>query len=392
MNNWELLGISPTDDLETVKKAYAKKSRQYHPETHPEEFQQLYRAYKTIAAGINSNPINTTVKTDKTDKTDKTNSNSQPLPYKRSASEILTEIETEAVAQEQATLAELEAKRKADEAAQKAKQKIIDDNTFIEWIDTESLQQHAADYKRFKLDELEDMLENQYYPNDWKRYFTRDEFLDNQYNPDYIKALANAIDKRIKSPVSDSYQKVGRCPQYAYIYIVIAYGCMFPAVGTLQIKEHVYNLGLLEPLQKAFRLYDSMFLSYFLIEKNEDLLGDRFAFYVYRNVLEELNKYKPDKNTLCQWIAWGLANEHYACLLDICHYSPSHGKQITPGITRFNDKIKRSPLIFELMSYILEKPGTPPAFKTILREVCEAYMKNAYCCDEIRILHLMTLE
>ena len=46
MNNWDILGIEPTDDLNIIKKAYAEKSRLFHPETHPEEFQKLHKAYK----------------------------------------------------------------------------------------------------------------------------------------------------------------------------------------------------------------------------------------------------------------------------------------------------------------------------------------------------------
>ena len=44
MNYWEILGIEETDDLHRVKKAYAQKSKLYHPETHPDEFAQLHKA------------------------------------------------------------------------------------------------------------------------------------------------------------------------------------------------------------------------------------------------------------------------------------------------------------------------------------------------------------
>ncbi len=43
---WEILGIEPTTDLKTIKKAYAKLVKQYNPEEHPEEFQRIYAAYK----------------------------------------------------------------------------------------------------------------------------------------------------------------------------------------------------------------------------------------------------------------------------------------------------------------------------------------------------------
>lgn len=50
MSYWELLGIPPTDDINLIKKAYAEKSKLYHPETHPEQFQELHHAYKFLVA------------------------------------------------------------------------------------------------------------------------------------------------------------------------------------------------------------------------------------------------------------------------------------------------------------------------------------------------------
>lgn len=393
MNNWEILGMAPTNDVTLIKRVYSEKSKIYHPETHPEEFQQLHRAYRSI--------INSLLRGNKVyesaDKQDVHNNVPKPdiptvnvIPPKKTAAEILADIEVEAAKEQEITHAELLTKKQTEAATLKAKQQLIDDEAFLSFIDNTTKAKLEAERKLYRLDELEDMLATRYYPNDWKKFFTRDEFLDNQYNPVYIRAIANEFDKRIKQPVNDSVDTVGRCPQYAFIYLVIAYGCMFSNVGTLPISENVYKLELMEPLQKTFRLYDSMFLSYVLVEKEENLLGERFAFYVYRNILAILEKSKPDSDELCQWIAWGMAKENHNLILDICHYSPSHGKRVTPDKTRFHDIIKRSPLIFELLSYLLDKPSTPPVFKQVLREVCEAYMKNLYCCDEIRILYLMT--
>lgn len=46
MRIWETLGIEPTTDKRKIKKAYAAKSREIHPEEKPEEFQVLYEAYQ----------------------------------------------------------------------------------------------------------------------------------------------------------------------------------------------------------------------------------------------------------------------------------------------------------------------------------------------------------
>lgn len=46
MNAWEILGIEPTSDKKTIKRAYAKLLKQYHPEENPEKFKQTQAAYQ----------------------------------------------------------------------------------------------------------------------------------------------------------------------------------------------------------------------------------------------------------------------------------------------------------------------------------------------------------
>lgn len=46
MTVWEQLGIGVTKDIAAIRSAYAAKAKELHPEEHPEEFQQLQKAYK----------------------------------------------------------------------------------------------------------------------------------------------------------------------------------------------------------------------------------------------------------------------------------------------------------------------------------------------------------
>lgn len=46
MNCFTVLGIEPTTEKKTIKRAYAAKSREFHPEEHPEEFQRIHDAYE----------------------------------------------------------------------------------------------------------------------------------------------------------------------------------------------------------------------------------------------------------------------------------------------------------------------------------------------------------
>lgn len=45
-NCWDILGIEPVHDKRTIKRAYAAKTREIHPEEKPEEFKELHEAYQ----------------------------------------------------------------------------------------------------------------------------------------------------------------------------------------------------------------------------------------------------------------------------------------------------------------------------------------------------------
>lgn len=46
MSIWKTLGIEPTTDKRAIRKAYASKTREIHPEEKPEEFRRLHEAYQ----------------------------------------------------------------------------------------------------------------------------------------------------------------------------------------------------------------------------------------------------------------------------------------------------------------------------------------------------------
>lgn len=46
MNIWKILGIEPTIDKKAIRRAYAERTREVHPEEKPEEFKQLHEAYQ----------------------------------------------------------------------------------------------------------------------------------------------------------------------------------------------------------------------------------------------------------------------------------------------------------------------------------------------------------
>lgn len=46
MSTWKELGIEPTRDIKEIKRAYASRAKQCHPEEYPDEYQRLQTAYK----------------------------------------------------------------------------------------------------------------------------------------------------------------------------------------------------------------------------------------------------------------------------------------------------------------------------------------------------------
>lgn len=48
---YRILQLEPGSTVEEIKSAYAKLSKEFHPEEHPEEFQKIHEAYTTLARG-----------------------------------------------------------------------------------------------------------------------------------------------------------------------------------------------------------------------------------------------------------------------------------------------------------------------------------------------------
>lgn len=54
MNIWEILGIEPTDEIRLIRRAFAEKSRECHPEEEPEKFRVLQEAYRAAMRAARS--------------------------------------------------------------------------------------------------------------------------------------------------------------------------------------------------------------------------------------------------------------------------------------------------------------------------------------------------
>lgn len=356
MNDWQILGIEPTNDIETIKSAYAKKSRLYHPETNPEEFQQLHMAYKSIMSRVSERQNRKTMP----------EVNLEDIPELMNPEDSFSDDDSD--------------------------NSFFVDLEFLEQIDKATINHKNAVYEKYGLDTLNDLLLRQAGYSEWKKFVTSKSFLDNQYNEEYIKNAASCIGSFINNAPIDKKRKRLMYPPHSFIYITIAYGCFFPAVLTpMEATEHVYKSYMLEPYNTAFSNYLAKRITYTSIEKDPVLSGERFAFYVYRNILEIFNAPYMNVDLLSQWLAWGLAEEHSARIPDIFHHAATHGVKIPAAHTQHTEKIFRSPVIFELLSYLLTHKITPPVYKKVLKNMCETFMMNPGCCDEIKSLHQMCM-
>ena len=56
---FNLLGIEPTDDVRAIKRAYAKKAAEVHPEEHPDQWEKIHSAYTELVKNAGNNRGNT---------------------------------------------------------------------------------------------------------------------------------------------------------------------------------------------------------------------------------------------------------------------------------------------------------------------------------------------
>lgn len=391
MNYWEVLGIPETDDIHIIKKAYAQKSKLYHPETHPEEFKQLHTAYKALLSGIKNKEFATPV------------SARNGVPSQGKVPEIFPSLN-----KKETTTAEVgkaqpvapshtpEQKTYLREETSDKQEKYKTDIAFLAQIEKLGSKNEVNIYDDPMILRLQSMVKDKKYiynPPAWRQYFLCHDFLIRQYHPDFINAMAAIVEKKIRSTAVTKNIADRILPPYFLFYVIITYGCMFERIGLIDTIEHVYKKELLTSLKNAFQIYSPFIAAnYLTMEDWDHLLGERFAFYAYRSILELLEFEHPNKATLKQWLCDGFDKINTSHVLEIMHFQSNTGMPIGDTYRKKN-RIINSPVFYELMAFLLSSNHINSAvFEDVLEEVCEMYAEEEEHREEREILLLMIEE
>ena len=335
MNDWTILGIEKTNDLRKVKQAYAEKTKLYHPETHPEEFQKLHNAYKRIVAEIRGGA-------------DYQQQIQVPLPLEMNfQKEVHKPVRDTKQDEDFLTLVE--------EAADNFEARHTDKRDPVQVAKVEYILQHDARNSKL-LRQFQWMLYNEFFAKDWRNFFINKEFLERQYEPEFINGMTEILKSRlleIQRAKKGVYGNIGML-----VYFIVVYGAIFEGIDHLQFDKHIYRKESLRGLVDMFPSNADKRDSYRLIEENAELMGERYAFFLYRSILEELDQDIPAKEKIMEVIIEGFQKENI------------------------------SKVYFDLLLYLIaSNRKNIPVFKDALAQVCKMEWGGSIQ-DEIEILKL----
>lgn len=366
MNIWEILGIEPTDDMRMIKRAYAKKCKIYHPETHPEEFQLLHQSYKKAL---------TMIRSDKEDEEYPEKVESEGYAIPKTSVDLIPMVKK---IERLPIQIPVENKEPSEVEVRKKENK--------EYL--EQLERLGEAHKRKEIPKdihayFGWMLENEFGQKPWKKYVFGKEFLDKQYDTEFIERFSDIYGEKL---LKIKEEGKGATPLWVDIYLLIAYGCVFSRVNTIDIEERIYKRQLIRPLTNAWRISTSVLRCCKYLEENAELVGERFAFYIYRNILEILDEDIPDKERIKTWLQEGFKPYSTDYILEILHINDKAGYKLGEGEYRYQNMIMQSPAMYELVAYLLESERKNiEVFKGAFKEVCQTLEMN----EELEILLLM---
>ena len=383
MSYWELMGIPPTDDINLIKKAYAEKSKLYHPETHPEQFQELHHAYKFLVAQCKrKKAYEEKVQAEETTK--------QP------------ELETLNIPPEQIAWGFSEPAQTPNVESQTpaTEQKTIQpDADFLSLVEQQAVNPMENDPLILQLKKMLDKRAMVLYPTAWKKYFFNRDFLKRQYDPAFLKVFTAVLWQKLEESVKDPTHPYRKLPVWLYNYLNIVYGTLSQDSWTCYIKhpiiEPIYKKEVISELRSIFERSSHDYFSCYDIEQQDYLVSERYAFYIYRNLLEILDFESPDRDKLRSWLmdAFALTNISHLFELLHCEPEPDRGGKRINDTYRYQLRIINSPYTFELLGYLLESNHPNSVIlEDVMEEVMAEYEKQNHYRNEREILMMMIEE
>lgn len=396
MSYWELLGIPPTDDISLIKKAYAEKSKLYHPETHPEQFQELHRAYKFLVAQC---------------KRKKAMAEKAPADKETTSPDLQTlNIPADQISwgftgpmagpKEQAVPPESSRTPVAESQTPATEHKTIQpDADFLSLVEQQAVNPMENDPLILKLKKMLDKKAMVLYPTAWKKYFFNRDFLKRQYDPAFLKVFTAVLWQKLEESVKDPKHPYRKLPVWLYNYLNIVYGTLSQDSWTCYIKhpiiEPVYKKEVISELRSIFERSSHDYFSCYDIEQQDYLVSERYAFYIYRNLLEILDFESPDRDKLRSWLmdAFALTNTSHLFELLHCEPPPDRGGKRINDTYRYQLRIINSPYTFELLFYLLESnhPNSQ-ILEDVMEEVIGEYEHQNHYRNEREILMMMIEE
>lgn len=185
MNIWEILGIEPTTDKKRIKKAYAEKTKEIHPEEKPEEFKRLHEAYQA-ALGY----------ADYISKANGSGGREIPLPNAEQGAVGNTDEDAARHVDEGADggMAGRAGEKAEEEDAQEEDTEQGNLRAYFEERQEKNRRQVDVFLKYWK--EFRSPYHNQESMDWWKEYLSSEEFQDIRYHSQVLEALADEIDDK----------------------------------------------------------------------------------------------------------------------------------------------------------------------------------------------------
>ena len=172
---WDILGIEPTSDRKKIKKAYAEKTKIYHPEDYPEEFKIVQEAYQWAMKYASKSVVNDSIESEKVEHVFDNN----------------VEITSKDIEQNYSTVENISTKSQ-------------NEKTQIE-VDYSDLEEENLEFKNKKIEEVEKIEEK----NSDSKTFTGGEIFNELYDErtrddeiDQMNYFLNYIEKKIPKKIN----------------------------------------------------------------------------------------------------------------------------------------------------------------------------------------------